>query len=437
MTNTVHIRSWLHITQLEDRITPRAAIEVRNFADWDVTKANTLPWAINKANTDPGADEIVFVWQPGDAAVQLITSKSTLDILESVTISGPMVGDSSPLGARVVLTGLGAGGATGYRPFWFSHTIGGAPVSVIRGVDFEDLNSQNMNAGLETVSPNGQPTDLRGGGAIVVESGLVTTDNCKFENNRWHFPVVGSDKKDGGGAVLVGPGGVLTLEDDYARRDSLAVDGATFVGNQADLGGAIANYGMVNFARAHFTGNIATNGSPGLGGKGGAIFSQGWMHTLANPGDSVLSENKAAVGGSAVWLETPQTPPGTLSPPVEADFDKFVIRENVGQAVVLIGAKLTLDRSEVNDNTGVGVFLQVGYNGQKSTLKATGVQFNGNDAAGGKLAVTIADPGSLLFTSGCDFFNNNGVNVAMAVGVFDPAGKGWIDDVNRPSVRML
>ena len=141
------------------------------------------------------------------------------------------------------------------------------------------------------------------GGAICLfnKSSLVVDGNVVFKNNK--------TENRGGAIYLVGNStanisGKTVFENNkagsiggaiYVQYSSLTVDGATFEGNSASLGGAILTLGgsgpnkaTVQLEDCMFTGNSTTGG-----GAGGALYLQDTEMTLTD----CIIENNTADGG--------------------------------------------------------------------------------------------------------------------------------------------
>ena len=142
------------------------------------------------------------------------------------------------------------------------------------------------------------------GGAIYLsdKSSLVVDGNVVFENNKTHnrggaiYLVDNSTANISGKTVFENNkagsiGGAI-----YVQYSSLTVDGATFEGNSASLGGAILALGgsgpekkaTVQLKGCTFTGNSTTGG-----GAGGALYLQDTEMTLTD----CTIENNTAGGG--------------------------------------------------------------------------------------------------------------------------------------------
>lgn len=133
-------------------------------------------------------------------------------------------------------------------------------------------------------SPRGGDDTAMGGGAIYRDGGSLTVIDCVFVGN--HAPSPGQDIA--GGAIYGFGGG------------DIVISGSTFTGNAASNGGAVGSLnGDVTIVNSTFTGNAATGteGNPGNGGCGGAIYMDGRDEHTSVCGVTIADNTAGAIAG--------------------------------------------------------------------------------------------------------------------------------------------
>ncbi len=189
---------------------------------------------------------------------------------------------------------------------------------------------------------------LNGGGAISVGSGaVVTMDNMDFDDNYASY----------GGAILVG------LTESSTTMPELTVTDCTFDDNDVNkTGGAVQVWeGDVSISGSSFTGNHADK-------EGGAMNLEGVDATVTLD-DSTFSWNTTDWQGAAISVTD-----GTLDV-TTTDFEDN-IADRDGGAVWLLGATTTFDTCTFEDNDaddGGAIFLE------DSTADLTDVDFVSNN----------------------------------------------------------
>jgi hypothetical protein len=279
----------LAVEQLEERTVPSSIFTVTNLQD---DGPGSLRRAIHDANGTVEPDAIVF--QPGLAGPITLTS-GELDVMESVTITGPGAGVITVSGnnaSRIFLVENAAHTAINVAISGLTLTAGsGGAVAVsdevltLRGVVIANSNAQNGGGILvstdgrltledSTVSGNhadGVGTPL-GGGLFLSSNSVALVRNSTIAGNQ----AIGGD----GGGVYVGSGGSLTVAN------------STISGNSADVGGGIkVSGGLLTVANSTISGNSAVGG--------GGLLADGSTLTVAN---STISGNVASGPGGGISL---------------------------------------------------------------------------------------------------------------------------------------
>ncbi len=134
-------------------------------------------------------------------------------------------------------------------------------------------------------SPAGGDDTAVGGGAIYRDGGSLTVVDCVFLDN--HAPAEGQDVA---GGAIYGFGGGDTQ-----------VSGSTFSGNSASNGGAVGSLnGDLILINSTLTGNAATgtDGNPGNGGCGGAVYMDGRDEATSLCGVTLSNNTAGAIGGA-------------------------------------------------------------------------------------------------------------------------------------------
>ncbi len=186
-------------------------------------------------------------------------------------------------------------------------------------------------------SPAGGDDTAVGGGAIYRDGGSLTVLDCDFENNQ--APLTGQDVA---GGAIYGFGGGETV-----------IAGSTFNGNSASDGGAVGSLnGDLTIIDSSFTDNHATgtDGNPGNGGCGGAIYMDGGAETTTLCGVVIAGNDAGAIAGG--FFRVSNSSDGTF------DMDRSVVRDNAvtpvdsGNAggMYLQGLALTLTASTISGN---------------------------------------------------------------------------------------
>jgi len=215
-------------------------------------------------------------------------------------------------------------------------------------------------------SPAGGDDTAAGGGAIYRDGGSLTVLECDFENN--HAPSVGQDVA---GGAIYGFGGGETV-----------IAHSTFSGNAASDGGAVGSLnGDLTIIDSLFSDNQATgtDGNPGNGGCGGAVYMDGGDETTTLCGVVMAHNSAGALAGG--FFRVSNSADGTFT------MDRSVVRDNSvtpdasGNAggMYLQGLALTITASTIAGNRAFyngGLWIS----GREANL--TNVTVAGNTAFG-------------------------------------------------------
>ena len=254
----------------------------------------------------------------------------------------------------------------------------GAPLE-LRGVTLSDalgfgrggaLRSQGPTVLVETaflrnqVQGTPETPGMVYGGAVAVEASLQIR-NSSFRENRALPLSLGWPA--GGGAVW--------------GSESVTVEDTTFVGNQADSGGALAALGPVSVRRSSFRDNLAKASEA----AGGAI-RLGSETAELRVDESEFIENRAIGAGGAIAVGGLWLPSGFSGAQVLLRATAF--RNNLAAragAVYLknsVGAVLEIERSTFHQNRAFGPAGAVEHGGFYGTLVVRDSTFVANTAEG-------------------------------------------------------
>jgi hypothetical protein len=215
-------------------------------------------------------------------------------------------------------------------------------------------------------SPAGGEDTAQGGGAIYRDGGSLTVLACDFEDN--HAPATGQDVA---GGAIYGFGGGETV-----------IANSTFTNNSASDGGAVGSLnGDLTIIDSVFTGNAATgtDGNPGNGGCGGAIYVDGGDEKTTLCGVVIAGNSAGAIGGGVFRVSNSED--GTFTLDESTVRDNEVTPDDSGNAggMYLEGLAITMTASTVSGNRAF-------YNGglwlSKREANLTNVTIAGNTAFG-------------------------------------------------------
>ena len=239
----------------------------------DESGTGSMRQAILDANANAGEDTILF---QRELKGTITLTSGQLAVTDSVVIEGPganVLAISSNNASRIFKINPGAIGTV-----------------AINGLTLKE----------------GNDVSGEGGGAVIIDSGTVTINNCTLSNNS-----AGIDNKGGGGGAIrkFGPG-KLTVSNSTVSNNSaidqfgqgagggirndqetLTIINSTVSGNFAASGGGIAfDDGRLTISNSTVTGNSANLG-------GGGVFTGGGELILGN---SLVAGNKASTGDKEI-----------------------------------------------------------------------------------------------------------------------------------------
>jgi hypothetical protein len=196
-------------------------------------------------------------------------------------------------------------------------------------------------------SPDDGDDTAVGGGAIYRDGGSLTVIDCDFFDNQ--APATGQDVA--GGAIYGFGGGEITIS------------GSTFVGNSASDGGAVGSLnGDLTIVNSSFMENAATgtDGNPGNGGCGGALYMDGGDETTSLCGVVIADNTAGAIAGGVFRVSNSND--GTFTMERSVVSGNRVTPEDDGNAggMYLQGLDLTISATTISHNEafyGGGVWI--------------------------------------------------------------------------------
>lgn len=244
----------------------------------------SLRQAVLDANaTNDVSDNIIF---DTNLAGSIITLNSALVINDTLTITGPSVGDAN----SIILDG--------------NQTNQIINSNFSSSTDTKSLTLENITLRNALYDGTEQP-NRNGGGAIYVNNANLIINHGLITNNK----TMGS-KDSGGGIYLVN--GDLILNNTTVSNNNIN-------GNSADGGGVFVNYGDATINNSTISGNTALkrggglrvrlgntklnqstvsgNSSTAFGGGGGGIFTNGGETIIIS---STITNNTSATNGAGI-----------------------------------------------------------------------------------------------------------------------------------------
>ncbi len=259
-----------------------------------------------------------------------------------------------------------------------------------------------------------------GGGAIYRDGGSLTVMDCRFIDN--HAPSSGQDIA--GGAIYGFGGG------------DIVISGSTFTGNSASNGGAVGSLnGDVTLVNSTFVGNAATgtDGNPGNGGCGGAIYMDGADEHASVCGVTIADNTAGAIAGGFFRVSNDDS--GSFA------MDRTTVDGNVVTAtgdgnaggLYLQGLDLTVTDSTISRN-------QAFYNGgiwiHTSRVQMTNVTISGNVASGsngGGMWLSGTPTGTVL---NCTIADNHATADDQIAGAIFGAGLSLVNTIVSGNTAM-
>jgi parallel beta-helix repeat protein len=312
----------------------------------------------------------------------------TITVTEAVVFTEESVVDG---GGLITLSGGGSSRIL-YLDSGYDQTT---PRLTVQRLTFRDGNS-----------PAGGDDTAQGGGAIYRDGGSLTVIDCEFLDN--HAPATGQDVA---GGAIYGFGGGETL-----------ISGSTFSGNTASNGGAVGSLnGNLTLINSTFSGNAATgtDGNPGNGGCGGAIYMDGGDEAASLCGVALSDNSAGAIGGGMFRVSNDHS--GTLVMERSTVSDNEVTPTDSGNAgaMYLEGLDIAITASTVARNRafyGGGLWLTGREANLTNVTIAENTAFGSN---GGGLWLSGSPTGTLL---NCTIANNHSTAADQVAGAIFGAG---------------
>ena len=337
----------------------------------DGTPATCTPQALQTAATAGGT----ITFDCGDDPIT-ITVTSTIVFTEESLLDG---------GGLVTLSGGGSERIL-YLDSGYDQTT---PRLTVQRLGFRDGNSP----------PTGDDT-ADGGGAIYRDGGSLTVIDCHFDDN--HAPATGQDLA--GGAIYAFGGG-----------DTI-ISGSSFTNNSASDGGAVGSLnGDLTLIDSTFTNNAATgtDGNPGNGGCGGAIYMDGGDETATFCGVTIADNTAGAIAGGVFRVSNSDD--GTFTMDRSSVTGNRVTPTADGNAggLYLQGLALTITASTISRNEAFyngGIWISEREANLTNVTIAENTAFGSN---GGGMWLANEPTGTML---NCTVANNHSTAEGMVAG---------------------
>ncbi len=255
-------------------------------------------------------------------------------------------------------------------------------------------------------SPAGDEDTAVGGGAIYRDGGSLTVLDCRFENNR--APATGQDVA---GGAIYGFGGGETV---IAR--------SIFTGNAASDGGAVGSLnGHLTLLNSTFDGNAATgtDGNPGNGGCGGAIYMDGGDELATFCGVRITNNTAGHIGGGVFRVSNSDD--GTMTIDRSTVSDNRVTAADDGNAggLYLQGLDLSVSATTIARNQAFyngGIWISESHANLTNVTIAENTAFGSN---GGGVWLANEPTGTFL---NCTIANNRSTAENQIAGAIFGAG---------------
>ncbi|MCC7535718.1 MAG: right-handed parallel beta-helix repeat-containing protein [Deltaproteobacteria bacterium] len=239
-----------------------------------------------------------------------------------------------------------------------------------------------------------------GGGAIHRDGGSLTVVDCVFTDN--HAPSPGQDIA---GGAIYGFGGGDTI-----------IAGSTFTRNSASNGGAVGSLnGDLTIVNSVLRDNAATgtDGNPGNGGCGGALYMDGRDERTTLCGVTISGNTAGAIGGAFFRVSNDHT--GSFSMDRTTVDGNRVTATESGNAggLYLEGLALTIQRSTISRNRAFyngGIWINTCTVEMTNTTIAENVAFGSN---GGGIWLGHSPTGTIL---NCTIANNRSTAEGQVAG---------------------
>ena len=303
----------------------------------DGTAASCTAAALQAAATTGG----VIVFDCGPDPVTITVASTIVFTAESVLDGGGLVTLSGGGAARIL-----------YLDSGYDRTT---PRLTVQRLTFRDGSSP----------PGGDDTAV-GGGAIYRDGGSLTVLDCTFLDNRAPSP-----GQDIAGGAIYGFGG-----------GDIIISGCSFTGNQASNGGAVGSLnGDVTLINSSFTHNAATGteGNPGHGGCGGAIYMDGRDERTSICGTTISHNRAGAIGGGFFRVSNDHSGTFTMDRTTVDSNEVTAVADGNAGGLYLQGLRLTVTNGTISRNRAF-------YNGgiwiHTCEVELTNVTISGNEAFG-------------------------------------------------------
>ena len=321
---------------------------------------NGVKFVENEARQGGALSSDVNVATNIDSSVLFSGNKATdesLGIGGAIVISGKTLNQKTKEAAIAKVNALNINGSTFERNK--SAVDGGAiGQTMVTVVDSKGKYSWGMTININEGTTFTENEAVAEGGAIVSDA-ILNVTKATFTGNKTTGTAIGTnlnDSNEGGGAVFLYDDSVTTIENssfsdnvsgtwggaisvrgissgDTGADSMLTVNGSIFSGNQAVLGGAIANA----LTKAFISDSIFTDNT--VSDKGGAIYNIG---TLALSGTNTFSGNKANGESNDIYND------GTLNISGTLVLDGGIV--NDGEVVFTSGSSL---KAALNNSTAL------------------------------------------------------------------------------------
>jgi hypothetical protein len=312
----------------------------------------------------------------------------TITVTETIVFSSESVLDG---GGLVTLSGGGSARIL-YLDSGYDQTT---PRLTVQRLTFRDGNSPD----------DGDDTAV-GGGAIYRDGGSLSVIDCEFYDN--HAPATGQDVA---GGAIYGFGGGETL-----------ISGSTFSGNAASDGGAVGSLnGHLAIVNSVFRDNHATgtDGNPGNGGCGGALYMDGGDESTTLCGVVIEANTAGAIGGGVFRVSNSDDGVFTMERSVVSDNRVTPDASGNAGALYLQGLDLTISSSTIARNAafyGGALWISEREANLTNVTIAENTAFGSN---GGGLWLSHEPSGTLL---NCTIANNRSTAEGQIAGAIFGAG---------------
>jgi hypothetical protein len=255
-------------------------------------------------------------------------------------------------------------------------------------------------------SPATGDDTAQGGGAIYRDGGSLTVIDSVFTDN--HGPQTGQDVA---GGAIYGFGGGDTI-----------IVGSSFNNNSASDGGAVGNLNAdLIVINTVFSGNAATgtDGNPGNGGAGGALYQDGRDEMTSLCGVTIQNNTAGAIGGGVFRVSNDDS--GTFAmdrSSVDGNKTTPTTSGNAG-GLYLQGVNITITASTISRNQGFyngGIWIANRNADLTNVTIAENTAFGSN---GGGMWLGHAPTGTL---KNCTIANNHSTADGQVAGAIFGAG---------------